>query len=152
MSFVSPPQTPLYRVTLFYGPESVDTDPSTVCCVFNVKKRSWKGGVQVVVEVDEPQLASLRNTLEFEEWLVTTLDTIPDSDRPDYDCRARDLLVQQICQTKLHLALRAGLRPENCHLSKRMLVQELDGAVINDAETIKKQILREIDVEGATSL
>ena len=104
------------------------------------------------VEVDETQLASLRNNLEFEEWLVTTLGTIPDSDRPDYDCRARDLLVQQICQTKLHLALQTGIRQENCHLSKSMLVQELEWAVIDDAKTIKEKILRELDVEGTTSL
>ena len=54
MSSVPIPELPQYRVTLFFGPEPVKARPSRVCCVFNVKKRSWKGGVQIAVEFLDP--------------------------------------------------------------------------------------------------
>ena len=40
-----------FRVTLFVGPQAVQGKPFTHVTVFNVKKRSWKGGVQVAVEL-----------------------------------------------------------------------------------------------------
>ena len=40
----------LFRVTLFVGPQPVEGKPFTQSTVYNVKKRSWKGGIQVAVE------------------------------------------------------------------------------------------------------
>ncbi len=63
MSSVPTPELPQYRVTLFFGPQPVKATPSRVCCVFNVKKRSWKGGVQIAVELEEDQLARARQMM-----------------------------------------------------------------------------------------
>ena len=49
---------PSYRVTLFFGPESVEGKPDVQACVFNVKKRSWKAGIQVSVEMSTDQLSA----------------------------------------------------------------------------------------------
>ena len=76
MSILTSPGVPAYRITLFYGPEYVEGPPKTIQCVFNVKKRSWKGGIQVVVELDEGQFARVGKSLQFDEWV----EDISDSD------------------------------------------------------------------------
>jgi len=43
------PEPSQFRVALFVGPQPVEGKPFTSSCVFNVKKRSWKGGIQVAV-------------------------------------------------------------------------------------------------------
>ena len=55
MTQTSPPQIPGFRWTLFYGPEQSETSADTQHCVFNLKKRSWKGGIQVVVELTQKE-------------------------------------------------------------------------------------------------
>ena len=50
MSLLTPPTAPQYRVTLFYGPDLAPGDHSRLHCVFNVKKRSWKAGIQVALQ------------------------------------------------------------------------------------------------------
>ena len=52
-----------YRVTFFFGPEAVEERPDHLRCVFNVKKRSWKGGVQVAVDVAELDAFAVRGRL-----------------------------------------------------------------------------------------
>ena len=69
MPFVSSPRVPIYRITLFYGPESIPGVPQTLQCVFNVKKRSWKGGVQIVVGIEEAQLATAKKLLQLDYWV-----------------------------------------------------------------------------------
>ena len=53
------PELSSYRVTLFFGPESVEGESDVLACVFNVKKRSWKAGIQVSVEIAQAHLARL---------------------------------------------------------------------------------------------
>ena len=48
-----------FRVTLFVGPEQVQGKPFTHSTVYNVKKRSWKGGIQVAVELNQTQVDQL---------------------------------------------------------------------------------------------
>ena len=146
MSSVPIPELPQYRVTFFFGPEPVKARPSRLCCVFNVKKRSWKGGVQIAVELEEDQLASARQTIGFEAWLKMVLAGIPAGDRHDYQSRAQDLLVQGLCALKLNLALEAGIRQENGCLAGNALVRELDRTVSERMERIKSQILTELDL------
>ena len=50
-----------FRITFFFGPEAAPDRPGVVRCVFNVKKRSWKGGVQVTVELEAAQLERIRD-------------------------------------------------------------------------------------------
>lgn len=146
MSATPPPQLPLYRVTLFYGPDPVDGSPSLVCCVFNVKKRSWKGGIQVAVEVEERQLDRLRREMGFEDWLERVLRARPDPERADYGARARDLFVQAVCAQKLDLALAAGLPQENGRIPPERLAAELDQAVLARPDRITAYILTELDL------
>src|SRR6266705_5247993 len=49
-----------FRITFFFGPEAAPDRPGVVRCVFNVKKRSWKGGVQVTVELASAQFERIR--------------------------------------------------------------------------------------------
>lgn len=147
MSSVPTPELPQYRVTLFFGPEPVKATPSRVCCVFNVKKRSWKGGVQIAVELEEDQLARARQTIGFEDWLKHVLAGIPDDERDDYQSRAQDLLVQGLCSLKLDLAVEVGIRQENGCLAGDALVKELDQAVSDQGARIQSQILTELDLE-----
>ena len=148
MPSTPPPQVPQFRITLFYGPEKDGATPDTLYCVFNLKKRSWKGGVQVLVEVEEAQLARARHYLNFDEWLNKTLALVPDSERQNYTQLGQDLFAQQICQKKLQLALNAGIRQENSRLASDFLVSELEEALGEDGAQVKAQILRDLDVPG----
>ena len=147
MSFVSSPRVPTYRITLFYGPEIVEATPRPVQCVFNVKKRSWKGGVQIVVVIEESQLIRVGRSLQFEDWLSEILGHLPYQERSDYTVRAHDLLAQQICYLKLQLAIGQGIRQENTQLDGHVLVQELEEAIPLESKNIKDQILVELDIE-----
>ncbi len=146
MSTTPAPQLPLYRVTLFYGPEPAEGQPPRLCCVFNVKKRSWKGGVQITVEVEEGQLDRLRVALGFDAWLQGVLAGRPEADRDDYVTRARDAFVQAICARKLDLALEAGLPQENGRLPAEALTAELERAILGAPERIMTHVLTELDL------
>ncbi len=146
MSSQSIPELPPYRITLFYGPEPVETHPSRVVCVFNVKKRSWKGGVQVAVELHEAQAARARQALDFEPWLHKALTSVSEAERPDYAARAQELLVQGLSALKLDLAIAAGLQQENGRVASDVFVDELNRAVARQADRLKSQILAELDL------
>lgn len=145
MASLSSPPPPQYRVTLFYGPEPVEAQPTRMACVFNVKKRSWKGGVQVAVELDEAQIARARQAADFEAWLAAMLAGVPAEEREDYASRAQDLFVQGLCAAKLELAL-GGLQQDNASLGADMLAHELEQAVPGQCDRIKAQILAELDL------
>ena len=66
-------ELPSYRVTFFFGPESVKGQPDVLACVFNVKKRSWKAGIQVSVEMGTDQLSFLREKMRLADRLEKSL-------------------------------------------------------------------------------
>lgn len=146
MSSAPIPQNPQYRITLFFGPEPVAGHPSRATCVFNVKKRSWKGGVQVAVEMEDEQLTRARQVIGFEPWLEATLSGVVEAERSDYERRAQDLLAQAICSLKLELAIEAGLPQENQTIQAGALAGEVDRALLLQADRIKAQILAELDL------
>ncbi len=148
MSLLSPPQIPLFRITLFYGPEEVAGASDTMYCVFNVKKRSWKGGVQVGIHVGRDQIQQLQATLDFQSWLGHQIREIPSDARDDYIKRGNDLFIQLVCFYKLDLFIKEGIRQENWHVSREELLSETDTAVKREAEDMKRQILVELDVEA----
>ncbi|MBM4120542.1 MAG: hypothetical protein ACKOBZ_00760 [Nitrospira sp.] len=150
----SAPDAPPYRITLFYGPEPVEGCPGTLCCTFNVKKRSWKGGVQIAVEIEEAQVARARRTVGFEQWLTRILSTLLDAERADYESRAQDLFVQQLCAVKLDCAIEAGLKQESRRLTADSIQQALDAAVPVRSHELLQRILAELDVApyGGTQL
>jgi hypothetical protein len=146
VSSIPSPQLPLFRVTLFYGPEPAEDDPARQMCVFNVKKRSWKGGVQIAVEVSAVQTSRLQQALNFDGWIDTWLATLPEEERLSCESRARDLLIQEICSTKLTLALNVDVPQSNGSLPVNTLVEELDRRVSAEADRIRANILRELDL------
>jgi len=144
----SAPEVPQYRITLFYGPEQVDNRLDLLCCTFNVKKRSWKGGVQIAVEVEERQVARARDMIGFEAWLTRLLSTLLDAERSDYESRARDLFTQHLCALKLDLAIEAGLQQESSRVSSGTLMKELDMALPAHKKRLLANILAELDLSG----
>jgi hypothetical protein len=140
------PQLPLFRITLFYGPDTVADDPLRLSCVFNVKKRSWKGGVQIAVEIDGAQLTLIKQRINFEAWLKDQLSGLPASERAGYEGRACDLLVQEVCSIKLSLALQTDIQQENSRLEASRYAPDVDASVASQTERIKSSILTELDL------
>jgi hypothetical protein len=144
----SAPELPQYRITFFYGPAPVEGRPGLLCCTFNVKKRSWKGGVQIAIEVDERQVAKARDAVGFEAWVARILATLLDAERSDYDSRARDLFTQHLCALKLDLAIEAGLQQESSRVAAGAFTRELDEAVPQRKDRLISNILTELDLAG----
>jgi len=147
MSLLSPPQIPLFRITLFYGPETFEGAVDTIHCVFNVKKRSWKGGVQVGIVLGRDQIRRLEEQLEFQPWLEKHLGGVPRDVREDFLKTGNDLFTQFICFHKLEIYIQQGIRQENTQVAGGYLIAETDEAVHREAEKIKQQIIVELDVE-----
>ena len=147
MSLLSPPQIPLFRITLFYGPESFEGDSESIHCVFNVKKRSWKGGVQVDIVVGKNQIRRLENQLGFQEWITDLLQIVPEDDREDYAKQGTDLFTQFICFYKLEIYIRQGIKQENTQVLWNFLILETDEIIQQEAEKIKQQIKIELDIK-----
>jgi hypothetical protein len=150
MTFSSPtiPSGPRYRRTLFYGPVPVEHCPGSVSCTFNVKKRTWKAGVQIVVELTERQIAWTQEVTAFESWLTRILSDNLGAERLDYECRARDLFVQRLCALKLDLAMEAGLRQDHSRIPAESFEQELAAAVHVHKDRLRAEILAELDLAG----
>ncbi len=147
MSLLSPPQIPLFRITLFYGPEGVKNDPNSEHCIFNVKKRSWKGGVQVEIVVHSSQVRQLEASLNLPVWFESVLISVPKEEQSDFMMRGRDLFVQLICFHKLQARIQAGIRQENTQVHGNQLVSETAELVLGNASEIKDRILTELDIE-----
>lgn len=146
MAIDSPPDATPYRVTLFFGPEPVDGSPSTQYCVFNVKKRSWKAGIQVSVDIELVQLAALRETIRNSSPINKALERLSENDRMDADARIPDLAAQAIAWCKLDLRLATGLPQENQRITSDELVLELDQAAQTRHEYVVTYILTELDL------
>jgi len=146
MSSAPPPLTPPYRITLFYGPEAVSNAAGRLHCVFNVKKRSWKAGTQVVVEVDKAHLSSTAMAIGLEGWAKTTLAALPVDEQRDAEGRIPDLLAQIVCAIKLNLAIEDGLPQENLTIGVDRFAQQLEAAAVRERQRITEYIRTELDV------
>jgi hypothetical protein len=135
-----------FRITFFFGPAEAAEHPDVLMCVFNVKKRSWKGGVQVAVEVTKPQLERLQERGQLDELVEMIRAKTEPNAFGDYQQRARDLFVQEICRMKLDLMTERGLAQENQTIAAEALSEELNRALGMRAEGIRLSILRELDV------
>lgn len=142
----SSPELSSYRVTLFYGPEPVQNETGIHVCVFNVKKRSWRAGIQVSVEVRTDQLGSIRNRLRVDDRLAPALETAPPAERPAYEARVPDLFAQAVSWCKLNLRLLSGISQENQRVRADQLIPELDRAVAERMEYVVTYILNELDL------
>ena len=64
----------------------------------------------------------------------------------EYELRVRDLFTQQVCWTKLDLAIRGGITQENQTIPAEAFQPELDELARARADAIRQAILTELDV------
>jgi len=140
------PDTSLYRVTLFFGPEAVPGENSVQACVFNVKKRSWKAGIQVAVEIRTDQLSALRQVIQLDTRLEKSVTVLDAGERSHCEERIPDLFAQAACWCKLNLGLRIGLSQDNQRLGSDELTAELHQVIVDRSEWIVTYILEELDL------
>jgi len=135
-----------FRTTFFFGPEDIPGRPGVLRCVFNTKKRSWKGGVQVVVELAQAQLEQLRERGLLGELTEMIRAKVEAETFDEYEQRARELFTQQVCRAKLDLAIAAGINQENQTIAADALKEALDKAVIAKADAVRLAILTGLDL------
>ena len=152
LSMVTPPSADLaqYRVTFFFGPEPVENQPDHVRCVFNVKKRSWKGGVQVGIDVAQDYLDQAREQIGFSSWLHHQLQQVSQEDRGEVMRRAEELFIQSLCTCALNLALQAGIEQQNQIVAVATFATELRRITHEQPEQVTDLIRLELDL-GETS-
>jgi hypothetical protein len=136
-----------FRVALFVGPQPVEGKPYIQSTVFNVKKRSWKGGVQVAVEIAQAQIDAISSATGFPQWLTEALVAIPTEELPSYQTRAQELLIQAISRCKLDLMLQSGITQENQSLAADTFVAELSEVVGARREFLASHVATELDLQ-----
>ena len=152
MALEHAPEPSQFRVTLFVGPQTVKGIPSTYSCVFNVKKRSWKGGIQVAVDLTKSQIEQLSTDVGFSRWLALAFVGLTEEDRASHEERAHELFIQAVCWCKLDLALQAGITQDNQNLAEDRWVAELRESVNRRTNFITSYIASELDlVPGDTA-
>ncbi|MEQ1563697.1 MAG: hypothetical protein ABL935_09895 [Nitrospiraceae bacterium] len=140
------PEPSQFRVTLFVGPQPVEGRPFTSSCVFNVKKRSWKGGVQVAVAISDAQIDQLQAEVALSHWLAQALNDLPEEDRSALEERAHELFIQAVCWCKLDLLLHAGITQDNQCLADDRWIVEVRDTVIKRTNFITSYIATELDL------
>jgi hypothetical protein len=148
MPAIPTPHLPQHRITLFFGPEPTEGHPSRVHCVFNVKKRSWKGGIQVVVEVDRAQVSRARHAVGLDDWIERALKALPAEGRRQAEARIPDLFVQALCAIKLDLAVDAGLSQANTTIAAETFAAELERVLPSQGERVTRHLREELDLDG----
>jgi hypothetical protein len=140
------PELSSYRVTLFFGPEPLEREPGVLACVFNVKKRSWKAGIQVSVEIAREHLARLGKEVRLADRLAEALTPLEADERGACHARVDDLFAQAVTWCKLDLCLAAGLAQDSQRISAADLVAELNQSVADRAEHVVTYVLSELDL------
>ena len=146
MAIEHAPEPSQFRVTLFVGPQPVKGRPFTFSCVFNVKKRSWKGGIQVEIAITQRQIDTLSADVDFTRWLAQALTDLPDEDRSSHHDRAQELFIQAVCWCKLDLALQASIAQENQCVADDTWVAEVRAYVSSRRDFITSYIVSELDL------
>ncbi|ULA59576.1 MAG: hypothetical protein LZF60_140116 [Nitrospira sp.] len=139
-----------YRVTFFFGPEPVEHRPDHLRCVFNVKKRSWKGGVQVGIDIAQEYVEEARRKIDFSTWIEQQLQTSSPEEQEEATRRADELFVQSICTCALNLALHAGIEQHNQVIEAALFTDELRHITTEQPEQVTDRIRQELDL-GETS-
>ncbi|MBX3324700.1 MAG: hypothetical protein U0223_05955 [Nitrospira sp.] len=133
-----------YRVSFFFGPEPVEGKPDVLACLFNVKKRSWKAGVQVAVEVNSSHLSAIERRIQLTDRLAKIFATMETQERAGYQERSGEIFVQAVCRRKLDLQLASGLAQNNQRIPAEGLTVELDQAISEHPEHLISYILDEL--------
>lgn len=150
MAIVRPSDPTQYRVTFFFGPEALEEPPDYLRCVFNVKKRSWKGGVQVAVDLARHHLDLARERIGYASWLADLLHSGHPEEREELIDRADDLFIQSLCTSTLNLALQAGIEQVNQQIDVATFADELHQLLDEQPEQVTDRIRLELDL-GETS-
>ncbi len=137
-----------YRVNFFFGPDTTEHRPDHVRCVFNVKKRSWKGGVQVAVDVTQNHLAQARERIGYSARLGQFLQHVRQEEYDEVRRRADDLFVQAFCTCTLTLALYVGLEQQNQAIAAEAFDAELNRVIDEQPEQLMEPIRLELDLEN----
>ena len=147
------PEPSQFRVTLFVGPQPVEGTPELFSCVFNVKKRRWKGGIQVAVHMRQSQIDRLSADMDFPGWLARAFNDLSVEDRASCQERAGEFFVQAACWCKLDLLLQSGITQENQCLAEDRWAAEVGEAVIQRKSFMISYIAAELDfVPGETDV
>lgn len=128
------PEHAPFRITLFFGPEEAGEDGGNWRCVFNVKKRSWKGGVQVSVDIPRTQVERLSASLHLAAWTGDMLARVQEDERPALHQRIQEVFIQMLCSRKLDLALQSGVEQQNQEIPAQALIAELDRVAESERE------------------
>ena len=139
-------ETSQFRVTLFVGPQPVEGRSCISSCVFNVKKRSWKGGAQIAVDITQSQIDTLSTDVDFSRWLAQALINLSDEDRLSHEERAHELFIQAVCWCKLDLVLHSGITQANQHLTADTWIAEVRDTVIRRRKFITSYVASELDL------
>lgn len=146
MTSARAPELSSYRVTLFFGPEPVEGKPGILACVFNVKKRSWKAGIQVSVEIAHAHLAQLGEEVHLADRMAEALASFAPEEHSAYYARMDDLFAQAVTWCKLDLCLTAGLAQKNQCVAAADLVPELTESIGVRAAYVIAYVLTELDL------
>lgn len=133
-----------YRVSFFFGPELVEGKSDVLACLFNVKKRSWKAGIQVAVEVSSSQILAIERRIQLTDQLAKSLVVVEPQEQADYQERSGDVFIQAVCRRKLDLQLLLGLAQNNQRILAEELVAELDQEIGEHPEHLISYILDEL--------
>ena len=133
-----------YRVSFFFGPEPVEGKVDVVACVFNVKKRSWKAGIQVVVEVSSSQLLAIERRIQLPDQLAKSLVAVEAQERSGYHERSGDVFAQAVCRWKLDLQLLPGLTKNTQRIPAGELMVELEQAISKEPQHLISYVLDEL--------
>ncbi|HJR75557.1 MAG TPA: hypothetical protein VJ805_01240 [Nitrospiraceae bacterium] len=147
MEPLSVPEPSPFRITFFFGPETTGEDGTHWRCVFNVKKRSWKGGVQVSVDISRSQVARLVETLHLAAWTREILTCVPNDDRPALRQRIEEVFIQTLCSRKLDLALQSDFEQQNQDIPAEALTEELDHLAAREGKRIFSSLRTELDLD-----
>ena len=141
-----------YRVTFFFGPEPVEHRPDHLRCVFNVKKRSWKGGVQVSLDIAQEHVDQARLEIGFSSWIDHQLHKISQEEQADLTRRANELFIQSLCACALNLALQGGIEQHNQVIEAARFTDQLRRITTEQAEQVTDPIRLELDLEQSSDL
>ena len=152
MAVPPPSELAQYRVTFFFGPEAVDHRPDHLRCVFNVKKRSWKGAIQVGIDLAQAHIDQAREHIGFASWLQDLLRGMDPEERVETTRRAEDLFIQSLCTCALNLALHAGLEQQNQTLEASAFAIDLERLIQEVPAEVTDRIRLELDLAEPSDL
>lgn len=118
----------------------------TLHCVFNVKKRSWKAGIQVAIHLTQEAIAAARARTQLNARLAALPQDVPEEERDTIAARAEELCVVELARLVLQAALERGLPQDNCVVEAYAYEELLSSLGPSDGARILQHICEELDL------